>query len=290
MILVTGATGQYGKAVIDFLLQKGTQPDTISALARDAAKAADLSARGITVRVGDYRDYDSLVEAFKGVDKLLLVSSSDMEDRSGQHINAIKAATEARVNHIIYTSFQRKNEVNSPIQMISEAHLVAEREIKASGLTYTILQNGLYADNLPWFLGEKVLETGIFMPAGNTKASYTTRLDMAEAGANILLGKGHENKIYQVASNENVSFPEIAAMLSEISGKTIPYVDPTLPEFIETLTKAGVPDMYVGMLAGFGDAIRQGEFNFDNNDLNRLLNREAGSLKDYLKSVYAVSW
>jgi len=286
MILVTGATGHFGKAAIGFLLEKGIPANQISALVRDPSKATDLAAKGITLKVGDYNDYASLVEAFKGTEKLLLVSSSDMNNRSSQHINAIRAAKEAGVKHIIYTSFQRKNETSSPIQMISQAHLDAEKEIKASGMTYTILQNGLYADGLPMFLGEKVLETGIFLPAGNTKAAFTVRNDIAEAAANIITGSGHENAIYQTATNETNSYADVASILSEITGKKVNYVDAPKEVFVETLTRAGVPAVYIGLFAGFSEAIRQGEFDFHNNDLERLLYRKPTSLKDYLKSVY----
>lgn len=289
MILVTGATGHFGKAAINFLLSKGVPSSGISALVRDASKAEDLSGKGVTLITGDYNDYQSLVKAFSGVDKLLLVSSSDLEARSSQHVNAVKAAKEAGVKHIIYTSFQRKNETNSPIQFISESHLVAESEIKASGLTYTILQNGLYADIIPWFVGEKVFETGIFLPAGQGAAAFTSRLDLAEAAANIVIGSGHENKTYQVATNETNSFADVANILSEISGKSVGYTAATVPVYLDVLTKAGVPAGYIHMFAGFSEAISQGEFDFTNNDLETLLNRRPTTLKDFLKAVYSAS-
>jgi NAD(P)H dehydrogenase (quinone) len=289
MIQLTGATGHFGKATIDFLLKKGFKADQISALVRNPGKAEDLTAKGISIKVGDYNDYSSLVKAFNGVEKLLLVSSSDMKDRSLQHINAIKAAKEAGVKHIIYTSFQRKTETNSPIQMISQAHLDAEKEILSSGMTYTILQNGLYADGLPMFIGEKVLETGIFLPAGYTKAAFTVRNDMAEAAANIIMENGHENAIYLTATNETNSYADIASILSEISGNTVTYTDAPADLFVETLKNAGVPDFYISLIAGFSEAIKQGEFDFSNNDLEQLLKRKPTTLKDFLKNVYSVS-
>ena len=286
MIQVTGATGNFGKAVIDFLLQKGIRANQISALIRDEAKAKPLADKGIILRVGDYNDYTSLVKAFSGIDKLLLVSSSDMKDRSNQHINAVRAAKEAGVKHIIYTSFQRKNETTSPIQALSQSHLDAEKEILSSGMTYTILQNGLYVDILPWFMGEKVFETGIFLPAGDGKAAFTIRNDMAEAAANILVEAGHENKTYQTATNETNYFTDVAAILSELSGKKVEYKDAPKEVFIQALTKAGVPGEIIGMIAGFSLAIKEGEFDFSNNDLEKLIKRKPTTVKEYLKSVY----
>ena len=108
------------------------------------------------------------------------------------------------MKHLIYTSFVRKNDTaTSPIAMLAKSHIETEKFIKASGIPFTILKNSLYAEVLPMFLGEKVLETGVYLPAGNGKAAFTTRLDMAEAGAAVLTGNGHENKEYILAGNSN---------------------------------------------------------------------------------------
>ena len=195
MLLITGATGNFGKAVIDFLLKKNIPVSGIAALARDKEKAKDLKEKRIDVRLGDYDNYESLVNAFNGVDKLLFVSGSDIVNRGKQHLNVINAAKESGVKHIIYTSFERNNESeSSPIAVVAKSHIDTDKNIKASGIPYTILRNGLYVDMLPMFMGDKVLETGIFLPAGDGKASLTSRIDLAEATANILTGSGHETK------------------------------------------------------------------------------------------------
>jgi len=288
MILVTGATGHFGKASIDFLLQKGINPNQISALARTAEKAADLKAKGIDVRIGDYENPASLVAAFTGVDKLLLVSSSDIPNRMKQHENAVNAAKQAGVKHIIYTSFVRKNETEtSPIAFLAKQHIETEKLIKASGIPYTLMLNGLYADVLPDFLGGKVLETGVFLPAGKGTAALTARLDMAEAAANILTTEGHNNKEYVITTNENNSLQDVADILSGIADSEVKYLNPSKHVYIETATKAGLPAEYAGMFASFSEAIEQGEFATDHSDLEKLLGRKPTSLKEYLKSVYS---
>src|ERR1039457_6989782 len=187
MILITGATGQFGRATIDFLLKKKIPAKNIAAMVRDSSKAEDLKNKGIILKVGDYDNYLGLVSVFKGIDKLLLISANDMVKRAKQQANAVNAAKEAGVKHLIFTSFERKNETEtSPISMLATAYIETEKLIKGSGLTYTIMRNTLYADVLPMFMGEKVFETGIFLPAGAGRASFTLRLDMAEAAANIL--------------------------------------------------------------------------------------------------------
>jgi NAD(P)H dehydrogenase (quinone) len=287
MILITGATGHFGKATIDHLLAKGVPANTIAALVRDENKAAELKAKGVIIRKGDYSDYASLQSALKDVDKLLLVSGTDLQNRAKQQQDAVKAAGEAGVKHIVYTSFVRKNETEtSPIAIVGKAHIETDKVIIASGIPYTIMLNNVYADMLPMFFGDKVLETGIFLPAGDGKAAYTTRNDMAEAAANILTGKGHENKQYVIANTTNYSLQDAAATLSELTGKSIVYAKPSTAVYTEALTKAGVSPEYAGMLAGFSEAISQGEFETSSSDLEKLLGRKPTTLKEYFKSVY----
>ncbi len=287
MILVTGATGNYGKATIDFLLKKGISANSISALVRDEAKAEDLKTKGINLKIGDYDNYAALVEAFKGVDKLLLVSGSDVVNRGKQQENAVKAAKEAGVNHILYTSFERKNNTEaSPLAFLAKSHIDTENLIKTSGMTYTILKNNLYLDTLPMFFGEQVLATGIFLPAGDTKSAFASRNDMAEATASILLSQGHENKEYSLSNTENTSIQEIAQDLSEIVGKQINYVNPSQDVYVQTLTEAGVPTEYIGIFAQFAEAIKQGEFSTEKTDLEILLGRKPMTAKAFFKEVY----
>lgn len=288
MILITGATGNIGKAIIDFLLNKGIAPGNIAALVRDEAKAADLKSRGILIKVGDYNDYETLAESFIGIDKLLLVSGSDIVNRAKQQENVVKAAQVAGVNHIYYTSFERKNDTEtSPIEFLAKSHIATENLIKASGLTYTIFRNNLYLEVLPMFFGENVLETGIFLPAGETKAAFALRTDMAEAIANVLSSQGHENKEYSLSNTEKISFEDAAEAMSTVTGKHITYTSPTVADYSNTLSQAGVPMEYIDMFAGFAEAIKQGEFETEKTDLVNLLGRTPTSAKAFFAQVYS---
>lgn len=290
-ILVTGATGHLGKAVTEFLLQK-TDASNISILVRDAAKAEDFRSKGVTIAVGDYNDNASLLQAFKGIDKLYLVSGTDIENRAAQQENVINAAKEAGVRHILYTSVQHKNESeDSPIAMIANSHLYTEKVLKASGLTYTLLQHSLYADVIPMFAGEKLLENKtIFLPAGEGKTAFAVRDDMAEAGAVVLLdetGK-FDNKSIEIAGSEAVSWEQIAAIISKITGETITYVSPTVADFTAALTSAGVPAEYISIFAGFGQGVSEGEFDVTNGELESLLGRKLVTVEEYLSGVYGL--
>lgn len=286
-ILVTGVTGGLGSAVVKFLLEK-TAASNISVLVRDAAKVEDLKSKGVNIIVGDYNNYDSLVAAFSGIDKLYFVSGNDIANRIPQHENVVKAATQAGVKHVVYTSFQRKNETaTSPIAFVAEGHLKTEEWLKASGLAYTILKHGLYTDLLPMFVGEQVLETGvIYQPAGDGKTAFAWREDMAEAGANVLTSEGHEHKIYDITGAKTYFYQDIANIISGISGKQIVYVSPSIEEFTKTLTEAGVPAQYIGLFAGFSGAIKDGEFDEVSSDLADLLGRTPLDVETFLKGVY----
>lgn len=289
MILVTGATGHFGKTSIDFLIKKGVPASSIAALVRDETKAADLKAKGVELRKGDYEDYDSLVKAFTGIEKLLLVSSSDISNRTGQQANAVKAAKEAGVKYILYTSFVRKDETDaSPIAWVAQSHINTEKLIRESGMAYTIFRNNLYLDFVPVFIGEKVLETGIFWPAGHTAGAYALREEMAEAAVNVLTSTGHENKEYNISNAGAWTFQQVADTISQVSGKNISYTSPARETYKSVLTQAGVPELYVNMFAGFAEAIRIGEFDSaTGTDLEKLLGRKPVSLESYLSTVYS---
>lgn len=288
-ILITGATGHLGAKVIESLLTQ-YPAGNIYALVRDdkSDKAAGIAAKGVQLRVADYDDYAALVAAFRGIHRLYFVSASDILKRIPQHENVVKAAQEAGVQHVVYTSFQRNNETAaSPIAVVAEVHLKTEAWLKASGLDYTILKHNVYLEFLPMFLGEQVIQDGaIYLPAGKGKTAFLLRDDMAEAGAQILATEGHENKVYDIGGEEAVTFDDIAGMLSRISGKEIGYVSPSKEEFVQALTAAGVPAEGIGISAGFATAFAEEEFARTSPNIEQLLGRKPVSVETFLTSVY----
>lgn len=285
MMLITGATGRLGSSTIEFLLKR-TPANNIAALIRDVTKSGDLKSWGIDVRTADYDNRDAMARAFQGVDKLMLVSGNDVANRLQQHKNVIDAAKKAGVTHIIYTSIFHKNNRNSSIEAVVKSHIETEDYIKGSGLNFTIMLNTLYADMLPLFFGKDVFETGIFLPAGNGKASFAARGDMAEAAACILTGEGHENKEYVISNTKNYTMDDIAEVLSEIAGKKVQYLNPSREAFIETLAGTGVPEEIIFLTAGFSEAIKNGELETRYTDFVTITGREPLSMKDFLRKVY----
>ncbi|TCC89978.1 SDR family oxidoreductase [Pedobacter hiemivivus] len=291
MILVTGATGQFGSKAIDHLLNKGVRPSEISALVRNVANGHHLKSRGIEVKVGDYTDYDSLVKAFQGVEKLLLVSSNDrqaFENRTAQHINIIKAAKEADVKHLIYTSFVRKtNFENSSIAAFQNSHVQTEAYLIDSGIDYTILQNGIYLEMIPIFAGEKVAETGVILfPARDGKASYVLRDELAEAAAHVLTTEGHEKQIYSLTNSTSVSFSEIAKAIGDQLGKDVKYQSLEVDLFESKMKQFGVPDLYIGMFTMWAMAQAQGTMDVVDDTLEAFLGRKPTTMSQFIAQIY----
>ena len=284
MILVTGATGQLGQIVIEKLSEK-IPINQIAALVRDASKADHLIAKGVNVRVGDYQNGESLLAAFQGIDKLLLISSNDFNDRLGQHKNAIDAAVKAGVKHVFYTGVTMNNINSSPLKPLLEEHYLTEAYIKASGLSYTFLQNSLYAEVIPMFLGENVIETGVFFPAGEGKVAFALREDLGEATANILVSGGHENQTYNLTGSEVISFAEVAAILSELSEKAVSYINPESEVFEGTLKQFGLPEPIIQMSVMFAAGIKNNDFNKTYDSLERFLGRKPTNIRTYLKAI-----
>ncbi|MGO3108906.1 MAG: SDR family oxidoreductase [Sphingobacterium sp.] len=295
MILVTGATGQFGSKAIEHLLKKRVKPSEISVLVRDVAKSKGLKKQGLQIKEGDYTDLSSMVKAFQGVDKLLLVSSNNreaIENRTQHHKNAITAAKESGVKHVVYTSFVRKPGFqDSAIADFQNSHLETEIFLKESGMSYTILQNGIYAEMIPAFLGNKFADTKtILFPAGTGKASWTLREELAEAAAYILISEGHINQTYTLTNTESVSFKSIAQTISSVLGETIEYKSPDVNDFENILEQAGIPGMYVAMFKMWATALEQQTMDKVDVTLSTFLDRKPTPVSDFLTKNMVASY
>lgn len=216
MIAITGATGQLGQHVIENLL-KTVPASQIVAIVRNPAKAATLSLQGITVRRADYTDEAAFTTALQGIDKLLLISSSEVGQRTPQHRNVINAAKSARVKFIAYTSLLHAD--TSPLGLADE-HVATEKMLAESGLDYALLRNGWYSEN---YLASApaALEHGVFIgAAGDGKIAAATRADYAAAAARVISEEGHAGKIYELAGDEGWTLSQLAAELAQHSGKS----------------------------------------------------------------------
>jgi NAD(P)H dehydrogenase (quinone) len=284
MILVTGATGHLGSAVIDYLAAHSAK-DQFIALARSATKAAALKARGIQVRIADFDQPDSLREAFKAVDKVLLISTME-NNRLEQHINVIDAAKQAGVKHVLYTGLAIQNIATSQVRELMQSHFQTEDYLAQSGLDYTFLRNSMYADAIPLIVGEAVLQRGIYLPGGAGKVPYVLRREMGEAAARVLLEAGHAGKTYHIAGSRAYSYAEVAEQLTRLSGKPVDYVDADPDEFVQNLQKFGLPEFLIYLTSGTVLDIKAHQYEVAANDLAQILGRESLSLQDMLQELY----
>jgi NAD(P)H dehydrogenase (quinone) len=284
MILVTAATGHLGTATINYLLKKNVPASQIASLVRDEKKATGLSVKGIALRKGDYFDAASLQKAFEGIDTLVFISSGSIEDRVNQHRNVVNAAKASGVKHILYTSVLKASETLKFIPAIDHYH--TETFLKESGIPYTIFRNTFYIETLPMFLGGALQSGQWYYAAGNAKANFAARADMAEALANVAAAPApHANKIYEITGSQSYSFHEIAGVISKAIGKTVSYIPVPLEALKEGMKQAGVPEAHISMYASIAEGISVGDLDEVDGSLEKLLERKPVGLNEYLPKL-----
>jgi len=284
MILVTAATGHLGTATIEYLLKKNVSASQIAGLVRDPKKAAGLSAKGIATWTGDYFDTASLETAFQGIDTLVFISSGELQDRVAQHRNVVNAAKTAGVKHIIYTSVLKAADTLKFFPAIDHYH--TETFLKESGIPYTVFRNTFYVEVLPMLL-HSALESGQwYYAAGDAKANFAARTDMAEAIANVAANPApHANKIYEITSNQSYTFNEIAGIVSKATGKAFNYIPVPLQALKDGMKQAGVPEAHIPMYASIAEGISVGDLDAVDGSLEKLLQRKPVDLKEYLPKL-----
>ncbi|MBD8561827.1 SDR family oxidoreductase [Pseudomonas fluorescens] len=279
-IAITGANGQLGRLVVERL--KARRPDIeLIALVRSPEKATDL---GITVRQADYDRPDTLPSALTGINTLLLISSSEIGRRSMQHRNVIKAAKQAGVKHIIYTSVLHAD--TSALGLAAE-HIDTESALMASGIPFTLLRNGWYTENYTAAAKGAVDAGSLMGSAGDGRIASASRSDYADAAVAVLTGDGHANKTYELAGDESYTLPELAAELSRQTGKPIPYADLPPVEYAAILASFGVPEPLAQMLAQTDVAASVGALYDDSRQLSRLIGRPTTPLTSSIATALA---
>ncbi|UGB03392.1 SDR family oxidoreductase [Leclercia sp. G3L] len=281
MIAITGATGQLGQLVIEQLL-KTVPASQLVAIVRNPAKADALSQQGVTVRQADYTDQAAFTAALAGVDKLLLISSSEVGQRAPQHQNVINAAKAAGVKFIAYTSLLHAD--TSPLGLHVE-HVDTEKALAASGIPYALLRNGWYTEN---YLASAppALEHGVFIgSADEGKIASATRADYAAAAARVISEEGHAGKVYELAGDQAWTLGDLAAELSRQSGKNVVYQNLSEADFAAALKGVGLPAGLADMLADSDVGASKGGLFDDSHTLRALLGRPTTSLAESVKGI-----
>ncbi|GEO86766.1 MULTISPECIES: SDR family oxidoreductase [Alphaproteobacteria] len=284
-ILVTGASGHLGRLVIQNLTDANkVAPSGIVAASRDPGKLADLAARGIETRRVDFDDASSLANAFAGIDRLLIIST-DALDRPGrrleQHTAAVAAAKAAGVGRIFYTSMPKPE---TSLVSFAPDHAGTEKAIEESGIPYTIFRNGWYMENLLMSLPQSLASGQWYSAADKGKNAYVARADIAAAIAGGLANPESGNAIYTLTGSIALSTEEIAALVTDVSGKPLTVVHLNDEQLAGGMKSAGVPDFLIPMLISFETNTRAGGFDVVTDDVKKLSGRAPLDLKSFLEA------
>jgi NAD(P)H dehydrogenase (quinone) len=280
-ILVTGAAGKLGSNIVGNLVKNVPASDIIVGV-RDpqSEKAKAYETQGIKVRLTDFEKKETLVEAFKGVDRVFTISTfGDMETSIRQQTNAVEAAKENGVSQMVYSSAPRADVSEF---VLAGIHRERENIIKESGIPYVFVRNNWYVENELGTIQQCLNGAPWVTSAGEGKVAWVYRPDLGEATANVLAGDGHDNKAYELAG-ENLTQQQFVDAVNEVTGKEIPLLAVDSEAHAKMLKEAGVPEEFASMTVMIQNGIREGGLEAPHSDLEMLLGRKPTSVKEALQ-------
>lgn len=294
-IVITGASGQYGRLATDMLIAMGLA-DKLILITRTPAKLADRTAQGCDVRYGDFDKPETLAEAVKGAEKMLLISGTRVGARVVQHKAAIDAAAAGGVKHILYTSFIGIDDPRNPAE-VRHDHIETEELIRASGMDWTMLRDAHYADAMILMAGPSALATGKWVSnTGDGKEAMVWRDDCVACAVAVLTSPGHEGKTYNITGPELQTFDEVAAIIREVTGCSLEHVTVSDEDQYAMFDAMGIPrrpvdDQSVNGIpwnsddmVTFGQAIREGFLAICTDDVEQLTGRKARSVREMIEA------
>src|SRR5471030_240135 len=281
MIAITGATGQLGRLVIAALLKKIPAGQIVAAV-RSPEKAKDLAELGVDVRQADYTQPATLDSAFKGVDKVLLISSNEVGQRATQHLAVIDAAKRAGVKLIAYTSLLHAD--TTSLGLVDE-HRATEAALQASGLPAAILRNGWYTENYAASIVPALAHNAFIGAAGEGRISSAARQDYAEAAAEVLVLENQGGKIYELGGDDSYTLAEFSAEIARQSGKKVEYVNLPQAEFAKALVGAGLPEGFADLLANSDAGAAKDDLFDDSHTLSKLIGRATTPYQDVIAAT-----
>ncbi len=279
-VMVTGATGQLGSMIVEALL-KTIPAYNLAVSVRDPQKAEGLKALGVEVRKGDFKQPETLRSTFAEIDRLLIVSSGDMEHRVEQHLAAIKAVQEANVGFIAYTSVVNASESSF---ILANDHRLTEEAIRNTRIPYSFLRNNWYVENETASIQAVLQGAPWLTSAGAGKVGWASRRDYAEAAASVLGGEDHHNTIYELSGKPRTQ-EEFATILAEVSGKEVAVQQVDDETYAKIMVGAGVPEALVPFLVTIQGGIREGALDIESNDFEILLGRPNTPLQEVIHQI-----
>lgn len=277
-IAITGATGQLGQLVVE-KLKKEIASENIVALVRSPEKASDL---GVETRKFDYDSPNELASALVGIERLLLISASEIGKRITQHKNVIDAAKTAGIKWIVYTSLLHAD--STSINLASE-HIPTEEAIKESGMEYTILRNGWYTENYTNSIQGAIAGGAFIGSAGEGKISSATRVDFAEAAAKVIVDEKHKGKTYELAGDDAYTLADLAAEISKQTGKNIPYNNLPVEKYAEILGSFGMDEGFAKAIASWDVSASKNDLLEEGKELSTIIGRPTTPLAEAVKKA-----
>lgn len=282
MIIVTGANGQLGRAVVERLLDR-LPAEQLGVSVRDPEQAGGLAERGVRVRRGDFADPRTLADAFAGASQVLVVSASAQGETAVRlNRSAVDAAVAAGAQRILYTSHMGSDPA-SPFPPM-RTHAATEAALQECGVAFTALRHGFYASTTVMLLGTAV-ETGELAVPEDGPVAWTARADLAEAAAVALTEGGLDGLTPALTGSEAIDMAGLAAVSSELSGRPIRRMVVSDEAYAAGLVARGVPESAVDMVLGIFVASRQGAFAPADPTLARLIGRKPTPLRDVLEAA-----
>ena len=293
-IAITGASGQFGRRASELLLERMDAADLIL-ISRSPEKLALFAERGCDVRKGDFDDRVGLTEALRGSQRMLMISGTRVGFREPQHTNAVEAAKAAGVGHVVYTSFIGAEPSNPSLAV--KDHLFTESLLQQSGLAWTALRDAQYSEAVLDAMGPMNIANGRMISAARNGAmAFVSREDCVASAVSVLLSDGHEGKVYNITGPELVTYGRVAELLSEVSGRSVEFIDTDVDGLYAMFDAIGVPRQPVDDLTvsnipwnsddmvSFEVAVRDGDFAIISDDVERLTGKKPLALGDLLRA------
>ena len=282
-LAITGASGNIGGIVARHLNTRGLP---LILPLRNPAKAPALP--NCEARQFTYGDLELAKQALTGVDVLFMVSASESPTREQEHLTLVQAASEAGVKHIVYLSFAQAA-LDSTFTL-ARTHAVTENVIRQTNMRYTFLRDNFYSEMMATIANTDGIIAG---PANDGRVACVSQRDVAQAAANVIADIAcgnhcHDNQTYTLTGSQSLSFAEIAAVLTEITGKPHRYHNETLEEAFASRKAAypDTPDWQIEAWVSTYTAIAKGELAAVSDDLAKLLEREPRCFVEVVESIF----
>jgi NAD(P)H dehydrogenase (quinone) len=292
-LVITGASGPFGYNTAQGLLDRGIPAGDLILVSRNPDKLSAFADLGATVRQGDFDDYDSLLTAFSGGGKMLMISTNRVGQREPQHRNAVMAAKTAGIRHIVYTSFVGKQENDDSLAV--RDHRFTENLIRQSGMQWTFLRNSQYTEAMRDAGAPAALNAGQWLSAsGDGRIAMISREDCIRAAVAVMGTEGHQGQSYDITGPELISYRELCDLVSELADRPITYRGISADELYAFFDSLGIPraaqDDHV--VDGFGwcsddmvsfeTMIKNGGFAVISDDVEKLTGQRPETVREFL--------